>query len=125
MTLGRCASDQRAIAVLTGAGGWATIAVRDVVNRPDNLEARLERELAGGHMTQAQVDDVREQRARFDSNREAIERDHSGRAAGFVAGQMVVAESVEELVDRAKREFPGRMLYAEPIGFDLLGGAGL
>lgn len=94
-------------------------------NRDMDPDARLARELSSGQMTQAEVDDLLEQKAKFDSNRQAIERDHQGHAVGYVAGQMLVADSVPELVERAKADYPGRMAYVEGVGYDPFGGAAL
>ena len=86
------------------------------------LEARLQRELQSGQMTRAQTDDVRQQRALFEARRDELQRLHHGRVVCFVADELMVGDSVPEIVERAKARYPGRMFYAETIGFDMLGG---
>ncbi|HZW52384.1 MAG TPA: hypothetical protein VFF00_00045 [Candidatus Elarobacter sp.] len=88
------------------------------------LDARLRREVETAQMTAAQADEVRRQFERFEQQRTEIERDLRFRVVCFVAGERIVGDSVSAVVDEAKARFPGRMFYAETVGFDALGSVG-
>jgi hypothetical protein len=83
----------------------------------------LSREVASGDMSESQMADLLWQKALFDS--EFGEADSPARQAyrlkivGYVAELRRVDTDIHRLLDDAKRAFPGRMIYFEPIGFDL------
>lgn len=83
----------------------------------------LRDEETAGRMTLAQRTDLARQMELF---RSSLGRDDDrrrlpfrGRIVGYVAGKRVVADKIHELLDDAKRDHPGSMIYFEPIGFDL------
>ena len=79
----------------------------------------LRSEADTGRMTFEQVHDLLQQKALFDRNVSAERNFLLGRLVGYVAGERLEHSDIHHLVDEAKRNFPGRMLYFEPIGFDL------
>jgi hypothetical protein len=76
----------------------------------------LSDEVAHGRMTPAQRDDLLEQKGHFDAGRAEIERRYPSRVVGYVAGQVQVADTVQELFRAAQATHPGKMVYFEPIG---------
>jgi hypothetical protein len=79
----------------------------------------LEAEVRGGRMTPQQRDDLLEQKGHFDRHRAEIERQHPQQVVGYVNGTCQAEPTVHRLLDRAKERYPGRMVYFEPVGFDL------
>jgi len=83
----------------------------------------LSREVASKDMTQSQMDDLLQQKALF--VRELGKPDSPLRdpyrlkIVGYVAEHRRIDTSIHKLLDDAKQKFPGRMIYFEPIGFDL------
>jgi hypothetical protein len=90
-----------------------------------DLEERLRREVASAQMSTGQADEVRRQAARFEAKRPDLEREFHGRVVCFIADDQLVGDSLADVVAMAKARFPGRMFYAEPIGFDPFGGAAM
>ena len=86
-----------------------------------DLEFRdwLEGDVLSGRMTPQQRDDLLEQKRHFDADRIEIERQFPHRVVGYVNGLRKVSNSVQELLAQAQRSYPSRMVYFEPIGFDL------
>jgi hypothetical protein len=79
----------------------------------------LRNEANSGRMTFEQMDDLLEQKTLFD-RAVSGERDFLlHHIVGYVAGTRLESSDIHTLVDRAKEISPGRMLYFEPIGFDL------
>lgn len=75
--------------------------------------------VAQGRLTAEQRSDVETQRQLFDANRDMIEAEYWGRLAGYLGGELLVADRVRELLDRAREIYDGRrQLYFEPVGFD-------
>lgn len=86
----------------------------------------LEELVVEGRLTRAAAADLREQRERFDGERDdfvAHDVEFDQRVVGFQAGELLVAESVGELMRRARERNPGRLVYFEGIGHDPFGGA--
>lgn len=80
----------------------------------------LNDEVEASRITDGQRDDLLGQKATFENQRSMIERNHRNQIVGFVAGQMQVAHEIHALLDSSNSQFPGRMIYFEPIGFHLL-----
>jgi hypothetical protein len=76
-------------------------------------------EVDNGRMTAAQMDDLLKQKALFDQYKHTFESVFFHEIVGYVAGNQRSAHNAHVLLDRAKATFPGRMIYFEPIGFDL------
>jgi hypothetical protein len=76
----------------------------------------LSDEVAHGRMTPAQRDDLLEQKNYFDANRSEIEARHHLRVAGYVAGRLEAADTVQELFAKVQTTYPGKMVYFEPGG---------
>jgi hypothetical protein len=83
----------------------------------EEFVAWLARELHAGMIEEFQVADLVAQRTLFDSQRRMIELEFQMRAAGYVANELRVGPTTGDLLQRAQEEFPGRMLYFEPIGY--------
>jgi hypothetical protein len=79
----------------------------------------LEAEVRNGHMTIEQRNDLLEQKRHFDASRAEIERQFAHQVVGYVGGTRKVAATVQELLAQIQRSNPSRMVYFEPIGFDL------
>lgn len=82
----------------------------------------LSSEVASGDMSESQMADLLRQKALFarEIGQESPAREaYRLQIVGYVAEQRRVATDIHKLLDGAKREFPGRMVYFEPIGFDL------
>ena len=79
----------------------------------------LEAEVLGGHMTVEQRDDLLEQKRHFDLQRSEIEQQFPHLVVGYVSGTRTVGANVQELLAQAQQSYPKRMVYFEPIGFDL------
>jgi hypothetical protein len=79
----------------------------------------LNDEVSAGRMTLDQNQDLLVQKGQFDADRQRIERELRGTVAGYIAGVLRSADTVHELLRQANDFAPGRMVYFEPIGFDL------
>jgi hypothetical protein len=85
------------------------------------FRAWLETEVLDCRMTRQQRDDLLEQKGCFDHNRAEIERHCQNQVVGYVSGMQKVSATVHELLGQAQRTHPGRMVYFEPVGFELTG----
>jgi hypothetical protein len=85
----------------------------------------LREEVTGGRMKPPQMDDLVKQQLLFietfgsEENPQPLRQSYRMKIVGYVAEQLRVATEIHDLIDRAKREFPNRMIYFEPVGFDL------
>lgn len=80
----------------------------------------LESEVAGRRMTKDQRSDLLDQKEIFDAEIPNDRRsEYLGWIVGYVAGERCVAREIHALLQDAKSRRPGRMIYFEPIGFDL------
>jgi hypothetical protein len=85
----------------------------------------LDEEAARGRMTLHQMDDLVKQQLLFvetfgsEENPRPLRQSYHMKIVGYVAEQLRVATEIHHLIDVAKRQFPNRMIYFEPIGFDL------
>jgi hypothetical protein len=70
-------------------------------------------------MTPKQLDDLLEQKQFFDTHRSEIEQQFQQQVVGYVAGMREVSPTAQELLAVVQRNYPGRMVYFEPVGFDL------
>ena len=92
----------------------------------DEFRAWLREEVAGGRLTPGQMDDLVKQQTAFIAvfgNAEQplpMRREFNMKIVGFVSEQMRTALDIHELFDVCQSQFPKRMVYFEPIGFDLL-----
>lgn len=86
----------------------------------DEFVSWLDSEVSGGRMTPAQRKDMLEQKATFDGKRPSLETEHSNQIVAVVASEVTSGWEIHALLDAAKAKYPGRMIYFEPIGFDLL-----
>lgn len=74
-----------------------------------------------GKLTPKQAEDVREQRVRFDRDRQVIEQEFRGAVVGYVAGERLVGSTTPQVLDEAGRLFGrSRQVYFEPIGSALV-----
>jgi hypothetical protein len=80
----------------------------------------LEDEVKGNRMTFTQQQDLLNQKKLFDSQRTLIQHEFVGQIVGYVAGQRRSAPKIHELLDKSNAQFPGSMVYFEPVGFDLV-----
>ena len=85
-----------------------------------------------GRLTEAQAADLIDQRILFDEARDGIHDRYPGSVAGYVNGVPLVADSVGQLLDMARNQFPADgnevpeevdrpMVYFEPIGTTAFG----
>jgi hypothetical protein len=69
------------------------------------------------------MDDLLKQKSLFMQNfggeDDPRRQDYRLRIIGYVAEQLRVDTDIHALLDAAKRDFPKRMIYFEPIGLDL------
>jgi hypothetical protein len=79
----------------------------------------LQAEVLAGRMTPRQRDDLLEQKDLFDQARAEIEHLYPHRVVGYVSGERHVGGSLHELLAQARQSHPGRMVYFEPVGFEL------
>jgi hypothetical protein len=79
----------------------------------------LQAEVQGGRMTAEQRDDLLQQKQHFDAARGEIEQQFRHQVVGYVNGRREVDPPAQQLLAQAQRNFPGRMVYFEPVGFDL------
>jgi len=90
----------------------------------EEFRAWLADEVSGLRMTPEQMDDLLRQKSLFAQNLgsedDVRRRDYQRRIVAYVAEQSRIATDIHALLDAAKRDFPKRMIYFEPIGFDLL-----
>ena len=80
----------------------------------------LDNEVDGNRITSEQRQDLIDQKRIFEVQRRLIEQEHRYKIVGFVAGERRVAQEIHALLDTSKAQFPSRMIYFEPIGFQLL-----
>ena len=80
----------------------------------------LQDEVQNQRMTSSQMNDLLTQKTLFDNNRTYIELTFQSRVVGYVNDQMRVADTLHNVLNQSIQLFPGRMIYFEPIGFDLL-----
>jgi hypothetical protein len=87
------------------------------------FQAWLRELVENGNMTRPQMDDLLSQKAlfnsRFGEGDDQRRRDFLHRIVGYVADKLIEGRDIHTLLDQAESYFPGRMLYFEPIGFDL------
>jgi len=66
-----------------------------------------------GRLGSAEYDDLLEQRRLFDKERDDIQNKYRGHFVGFIAGDLFVAKSVQEMLGNARNT--GRQVYYEAI----------
>jgi hypothetical protein len=79
----------------------------------------LQAEVLAGRMTPRQRDDLLEQKEHFDRAWAEIEQLHPHQVVGYVSGERQVGGTLHELLAQARQSYPGRMVYFEPVGFEL------
>ena len=87
--------------------------------KPETVEERLSSDVSVGLMTQDQMDELLTQRDFFESKREEIEAVYQNKMVGIADGQLFVGNSPHDVFDQVKAQLPGKLVYLEPIGFDL------
>jgi hypothetical protein len=80
----------------------------------------LDDEVKSNRMTPDQLQDLLNQKNLFDNQRATIQGQFLGQIVGFVAGQLRTAGEMHELLETSNAQFPGSMVYFEPVGFDLI-----
>ena len=70
-------------------------------------------------MTATQRDELLSQKAIFDFNRNSITQSHPNEVVGYVGNVQVSAKTVHELLNQTRQIFPGKIVYFEPVGFNL------
>jgi hypothetical protein len=87
------------------------------------FQAWLRELVENGHMTRPQMNDLMSQKAlfnlRFGERDDPRRRDFLHRIVGYIADQLIEGRDIHTLINQAESDFPDRMLYFEPIGFDL------
>ena len=75
--------------------------------------------LADDEFRADQVEELGEQRRRFDEQRQRIEDEFDQAAVGFVSKQdaPLVAPDIQSLLDEKMARFPDAMMYFEPVGY--------
>jgi len=81
--------------------------------------AWLRVEVNEGRMSVQQMHDLLNQKALFDVYRTDIETQFRNYIVGYIGDTRQESRNIHELLNRAKTQFPNRMLYFEAIGFDL------
>lgn len=79
----------------------------------------LNNEVAGNRVTSRQRDDLLEQKDLFDKQRTLLQQQFRNQIVAYVNGNRLTGGEIHELLNGAKANFPGHMIYFEPIGFDL------
>lgn len=79
----------------------------------------LDDEVRTRRMDPLQRDDLLKQKSHFDADRTQIQQMHPHQVVGYVDGRRVTGGTVREILNQASQYFPGRMVYFEPVGFDL------
>jgi hypothetical protein len=97
-----------------------TTAKRGLTLTHEEFAAWLEEEVNGDRMTPAQQQDLLHQKSLFDGRRTVIQLEYLGQIVGYVAGQLRAAPKINELLETSNTQFPGSMVYFEPVGFDLI-----
>lgn len=91
----------------------------------EEFRAWLQDEVNNGRMLPGQMYDLLDQKVLFAQNFGSEDDPQPRRGnyrlkiVGYVAGQLRVASEIHALINSARSEFPHRMIYFEPIGFDL------
>ena len=85
-----------------------------------DFKKMLAGEVQAKRMTAAQMNDFLKQKASFDARRTKIYKELQNRIVGFANGQMLVGDTVHEVFESAHTKAPDRLVYFEPIGFDLV-----
>ena len=86
----------------------------------EQFKAWLASEVTENRMSQAQMDDLLQQKQIFDENRTPLQEQYKGRVVGYANRRLFLAQNVHLLLDDVKRLAPGSLVYFEPIGFDLI-----
>jgi hypothetical protein len=86
----------------------------------DEFVRWLNDEVRSERMTLPEMSDLLEQKMFFDVERSIIEVEFARRIVGYVEGRRLVTATIHELIDEAKAVSPDKMIYFEPIGFNLL-----
>ena len=92
----------------------------------DEFRAWLGDEVVGGRMKPNQLADMIAQQTLFikafgtSENPEPLRREFYMKIVGYVAGQLRSGSDIHDFIENCLSQFPGRMIYFEPIGFDLL-----
>ncbi len=89
---------------------------------PIEFEQWMDREVHDQRLTPAQRDDLLEQKAFFENQYPNLQVSLRGKVVGFARGRLYSGNTVHEVLDTVKndKENRGRMLYFEPIGFDII-----
>lgn len=80
-----------------------------------DVEAVVQEEVLAGRMTVDESVDVIAQHALFELNRAELESDNRGQWAGFVAGNLLLADSQGDLLSQAEQMAPESLVYYEQL----------
>ena len=81
------------------------------------FKAWLVDEVNQNRITADQMKDLVSQKARFDADRNDIERNYQHKVVGYANNKLLVGDTVQELFQKANSSAPGKMIYFEPVGF--------
>ena len=79
----------------------------------------LDNEVRARRLSPKQRDDLVTQKRAFDNDRALIMQQFANQVVGYSGRTQIVGNTVHDVLDQAKRALPDRMVYFEPIGFDL------
>jgi len=85
----------------------------------ESIEERLSTDVRNKVMKESDKQEILEQKKIFDSKRKEIEKDRKGDVVGFADGNMIVGETVHEVMDSAKKKYPGKLVYFEALDYGL------
>jgi len=83
----------------------------------EEFDRWLENLQRSGDLTDEETFDLQSQRRVFDERRSSLIGDFQGRVVAFPNNEILIADSVSELLGRAQESY-GRPIYFEPIGYD-------
>ena len=89
------------------------------------FERSLTAHVESGLFTESEKDDMLLQKMTYEANRDMIESKYYGKIVGIAGGELIVGESVHEVIERVKNTMPRKMVYLERVGETLFGGAEL
>lgn len=80
-----------------------------------DVGAVIQEEVLAGRMTVEESVDVMAQNGLFELNRAELESAHRGQWAGFVAGNLLLADSQGDLLIQAEQIAPESLMYYEQL----------
>jgi peptide subunit release factor RF-3 len=86
---------------------------------PNALEEELTEHVQLGLMKPEQMYEILEQRDLFELKREEIEANYPHKVVGLADGRLFVGKTVHEIFEQVKTQCPGKLVYLEPIRFEI------